>query len=129
MQPALIPRRSVLVQNTLLHALIQRRNRLTILLGNPRGIPFGNGLAECPKGPADVTLISPINCGTLNCLTGALQRRNMVCHRKPLAFFKLEAGGTPTNLKFTGFPAAGQSPWPVGTRSALQCIQQQEFTE
>jgi hypothetical protein len=37
----------------------------------------------------------------------------VICHGKPLAFYKLEAGGrkrhTPTKLKFTGFGRAGQS--------------------
>jgi hypothetical protein len=37
----------------------------------------------------------------------------MICHGKPLAFFKLEAGAriseSPANLKFTGFDGGGQS--------------------
>jgi hypothetical protein len=92
MQPALIPGSSILMQNTLLHTLVERGDGLVVLLSDSRGIPFGNGLAEGAKGLADLTLVGPVHCGTLNCLTGALQRRHMVCHLKPLAFYKLDAG-------------------------------------
>jgi hypothetical protein len=40
-----------------------------------------------------VTFIGAVDPSTLDCLTGALQRRHMICHGKPLAFLKLEAGG------------------------------------
>jgi hypothetical protein len=40
-----------------------------------------------------VTFIGAVHRGALDCLTGALQRRHMICHRKPLSFLKLEAGG------------------------------------
>jgi hypothetical protein len=39
-----------------------------------------------------VTLIGAVNCGALDCLTGALQRRHMICHGKPLTFLELGAG-------------------------------------
>src|ERR1700733_3051623 len=93
MQAALVPGGGVLVEHTLLHALIQSRNGFTVLLGNRGGIPFSNSLAQGAEGLANMTLVGAVDPGTLDCLTGALQRRHMICHGKPLAFLKLEAGG------------------------------------
>src|ERR1700679_3666077 len=49
MQAGFVAGGGILVQHALLHALVECRNGLAILLGNRRGIAFGNGLAEGAK--------------------------------------------------------------------------------
>ncbi len=80
-QPALIPVRGVLMQNTLLHALVQDRRGLAVLSRCRGMIALGNRLTQLPQCSTQLALVRAVHRGLSNGLTCALQRRNMICHK------------------------------------------------
>lgn len=81
-QAALVARRGVLVDDALLHALIDGGNGGAVLLTGGLGIALLESLAEGPQFATDAAAVGAVHCGLLFSLTGALERRNMVRHEK-----------------------------------------------
>lgn len=80
-QTALVPARSVLVQNTLLDTLVQHRNRLTVGLTQRLCVAGSNRLTQRAQRAAQLALVGAVYRGLGLGLTCALQRRNMICHK------------------------------------------------
>ena len=79
-QAALVARGGVVVQNALLHALIEQGNRPVVLGTCGGGIVRGQRFAHGAQATAQLAAVGAVDGGALDGLPGALQRRNMVCH-------------------------------------------------
>lgn len=87
-EAALVARSGVVVEDALLHALVERRNGLPELLVDGGGIALGEGLAQQAQAAADAALVGAVHRSLSLSLTGALQRRNMVSHDESLTFLE-----------------------------------------
>jgi hypothetical protein len=79
-QAALVARNGVLVQDALLDALVESRDGLAILGLGGFHIALGEGLAHEAKAAADAGTVGAVDFSLDDGLTGALERRNMICH-------------------------------------------------
>jgi hypothetical protein len=68
------------VKHTLLNSFVQGRNRLPEDLVGRLLVAFGERLSHVAKRAPQAGTIGPIANRAFFCLTGAFQRRKMVCH-------------------------------------------------
>ena len=73
-QTAFVAARGVLVEDALLHALIQNGRGLAVLSGGCGVVALGDGLAKLAQGAAQLALIRAVYRGFDYGLTCALQR-------------------------------------------------------
>src|ERR1035441_1511358 len=85
-QAALVAGDGVVVQNALLHALVQRGDGLAILCLGGLHIALHQRLAQGPQTGAHTAAAGAVHFGAFFGLPGALQRRYMVCHSFSLIF-------------------------------------------
>jgi hypothetical protein len=79
-QAALVARNGVLVQDALLNALVERGDG-GLELGLGRGnIALGESFAHQAQAAANAGTVGAVHFSLYDCLTGALERRNMICH-------------------------------------------------
>jgi len=79
-EPALVARNGVLVEDTLLNALVESGDGFAELGLGGLGIALSNGLAESAEAGTHASTIGAVDRGAGLGLAGALQRRYMVCH-------------------------------------------------
>src|SRR5882757_7636447 len=80
-QPALVAVCGVLMQNTLLHALVQDRRGLAVLGCCRSMVALGDCLTQLAQRPTQLALVRAVHRRLTNRLTCALQRLNMICHK------------------------------------------------
>src|SRR5258708_29133697 len=91
-QAALVAGDGVVVQNTLLDALVEGRNGLAVLRVGSLHVPLGDGLAQGAQAGAYAGTVGAVYLGAGYGLAGALQRRYMVCHYASLNQWVMRAG-------------------------------------
>src|SRR5579862_8268063 len=79
-QARLLSPRGIGVNHALLHGLIESGNRLAENLVGARFVAFRQRLAELPQCGAKAGSVGPVAGGSFLSLSGALQRRKMICH-------------------------------------------------
>jgi hypothetical protein len=79
------------MERALLDRFIENRNGLTVHLLSSGFVAFCNGLAQVAQLRAQTGSISAIAGGSTFGLTGALQRRKMICHVWFVTFVCLES--------------------------------------
>src|SRR3954470_17553903 len=89
-EAALVAGGGVLVQRTLLNALVDHGRGLSELGGGGLLVASGQGFAEGAQGAAQARGVGAVHVGAFLCLTGALQRRKMICHKAVLTFVRGE---------------------------------------
>src|ERR1039458_627913 len=85
-QAALVARNGVAVEDTLLHALVESGDGFAILRLRGLYIALGQGLAQQAEAAANTAAVGAIDGGAGHGLTGAFQRRYMICHYESLWF-------------------------------------------
>jgi len=81
-EAALVAGGGVLVEDALLHALIENRDGDAIGLGGGLVVASGDGLAHGAEGAAELGLVGAIDGRAGDGLAGALEGRNVICHQK-----------------------------------------------
>jgi len=81
-ESALVAGGGVLVEDALLHALIENRDGDAIGLGGGLVVASGDGLAHGAEGAAELGLVGAIDGRAGDGLAGALEGRNVICHQK-----------------------------------------------
>jgi len=79
-QAGLVAAGGVLVQDTLLHALVQDGDSLRVGGGDGLLVAGNDGLAQDAQGAAELALVGTVGGGLGFGLTCALQRGDMICH-------------------------------------------------
>src|SRR5215469_2137229 len=79
-QPALVPRNRVLVEHALLHALVESGDGRLELLLRGLGVALRERFAQRAQAGAHAAAVGPVLGGAGLGLTGALERRNVICH-------------------------------------------------
>src|SRR6185312_3587045 len=72
--------RRILVDHTLLDGLVEGRNGLPEELLGGLFIALGQAFTELTQGTAQARSVGAVAGGTFYCLTGAFDRRKMICH-------------------------------------------------
>jgi hypothetical protein len=80
-QTALVTAGGVLMQNTLLHALVEHRNGLAVSLTQRCSVALGDRPTQRAQRSTQLALVGAVHRGLGLCLTCALQRGNMICHK------------------------------------------------
>src|SRR3954452_23136206 len=91
-QAALVTGNSVRVQHALLRTLVQGRNGGAELRLGGLHVALDKGLAKLTQDAADAAAVSAVHRGLSFSLTGALQRRYMICHSASLISVWLRYG-------------------------------------
>jgi hypothetical protein len=79
-EAALVARNGVLVQDALLHALVEGGDGGAELGLGGRDVALEEGFAHQAQAAANAGTIGAVNLGLDDRLTSALERRNMICH-------------------------------------------------
>jgi hypothetical protein len=79
-QPRLVAGGRILVQRALLDRLVERGYGLAVSLLGGLLVAFFDGLAQATQRGAQAGSVGAIRSSALRGLTGALQRRKMICH-------------------------------------------------
>ena len=79
-QAALVAGNGVGVENALLHALVEGRNRGAVLLLGGLHVALGQSLAQRPQAGAHAAAVGAVHFSAGFGLAGALERRYVVCH-------------------------------------------------
>jgi len=85
-ETALVTAGGVLVQDTLLDALVEDRSGGAVRFKRLGVIAGGDGLAQKTQGAAKLGLVGAVDGRLGDGLTSALQGRDMICHSKTLFF-------------------------------------------
>jgi len=85
-ETALVTAGGVLVQDTLLDALVEHRSGRAVGFKRLGVIACGDGLAQKTQGAAKLGLVGAVDGRLGDGLTSALQGRDMICHSKTLFF-------------------------------------------
>ena len=80
-QARLVAAGGVLVQDTLLNALVEDRDGLRVVGGDGLFVAGDDGLTQAAQAAAELGLVGAVGRGLGFGLTCALQRGNMICHR------------------------------------------------
>ena len=68
------------MQNALLDGLVEGGYGLAVGLSGGGFVALFEALAQVAQGGAELRCIGPVTGGALRGLTGALERRKMICH-------------------------------------------------
>lgn len=79
-QASLVAASGVLVDDALLHALIENGDGGAVRCAEGLGIALGDSLSQGAQASTQLALVGAVDRGLGLCLTSALQRRNMICH-------------------------------------------------
>ena len=80
-EAGLVAAGGVLVQDTLLHALVEDGDGRGVGGGDGLLVAIGDGLAQDAQGAAQLGLVGAVVRGLGFGLAGALQRGDMICHK------------------------------------------------
>jgi hypothetical protein len=83
---ALVTAGGVLVQNTLLDALIEQGDGRAVLLAESLLVASGDGLAQGTEGAAKLGLVGAVDGGLGDGLARTLEGRNCICHEARFSF-------------------------------------------
>jgi hypothetical protein len=81
-ETSLVTAGGVLVEDALLHTLIEHGDRGAVLHGGCLGVASGEGLTHRTEGAAELGLVGAIDGRAGDGLAGALEGRNVICHQK-----------------------------------------------
>jgi hypothetical protein len=79
-QAALVTRNGVLVQNALLNALVQSGDGFAELGLGGLDVALGESFAHQAQAAANAGTVGAVHFSLYDGLTGALERRNVICH-------------------------------------------------
>jgi hypothetical protein len=79
-EAALVAGDGVLVEDALLDALVERGDGQAVLLLSGLDLTLGQSLAERAQAGAHAAAVGAVDGGAGLSLTGALERRNVICH-------------------------------------------------
>ena len=113
-QPALVAAGGVLMQNALLHALVEHRDGLAVRLAQRLRIALGDRFTQRAQRASQLALVGAVHRGLGLGLTCALQRRNMICHKLSslnpyVGRGKWGAGYRPADTQPAALPASSKS--------------------
>ena len=85
-EAGLVARGGVFVEDALLHALVESGDGLAVAVAGLFDVSGSDGFTESAERAADAGAIGAIDERFAFGLTGALERRNVVCHEVKLLF-------------------------------------------